>query len=75
MGHGSREGLSGEGRVAENSNPAQGIVPMPHGIMDRKNETESRDTSKKALVSIKSGCICGLGGWRGRQRIQELLTA
>jgi len=43
---GSREGIT----EAENNRTEQGNVPVPHGIMDAKNETESRDISRTPLV-------------------------
>ena len=123
MAPGSREGRA----EAENNRTEQGNVPVLHGIMDTKNETElrdisrtplvvqwlrlhtpdarglgsflvreldptcckedptkpkkllffflKRDISKKALVSMESGCICGLGVGRRHQRILESCTA
>ena len=43
---GSREGRA----ETENNRTEQGNVPVPHGIMDAKNETELRDISRTPLV-------------------------
>ena len=43
---GSREGIT----EAENNRTEQGNVPVPHGIMDSKNETETRDITRTPLV-------------------------
>ena len=46
MDPGSREGRA----EAENNRTEQGNVPVLHGIMDTKNETELRDISRTPLV-------------------------